>query len=100
MGYNSGITTLGGRAGGGAGAGRGAGGSVGNAYDVPKGTPKTYNKTYMNLGRSGRYSVTWQGTGSDGKPQMNIHFDGNAKRINKFIKQNLQGNGYTGNGLF
>ena len=92
------ITTMGGRAGGGARSG--GGGGVGNAFDVPKGTPKTYNKTYMNLGRSGRYSVTWTGTGADGKPQMHIHFDGNARRINKFIKQNLQGNGYTGNGTF
>ena len=78
----------------------GGGRSLGNAYDVPKGTPKTYNKTLMNLGRSGRYSVTWTGTGTDGKPQTNIHFDGNYKRINKFIKQNLIGNGYTGNGTF
>ena len=91
---------MGARGGGGARGAAGGGGGVGNAFDVPKGTPKTYNKTYMNLGRSGRYSVTWTGTGADGKPQMNIHFDANARRNNKFIKHNLQGNGYTGNGTF
>ena len=90
---------MGGRAGGGGGSGMGGGKyAKWNRFDTPKGVKKSYNATYM--GGKIKYTVTWQGTGSDGKAQMEIHMSKNKKEMNKFIKQNLIGNGYTGNGTF
>ena len=83
---------MGGRAGGGAGSGRGGGGY--NYYAPPKGEKATYNSLDMG---GGRYTVSWNGTGADGKSQQNFHIDSSKARMNKFIKD-LEAKGYTGNG--